>query len=74
MAVSDTRCVEKARLVEAYAAATSDYSRALDTLRRRTAVLAKGEYDGLRRSVERARTASEQVRSALESHIREHGC
>ena len=67
-------CPEKARLLEAYTAATSDYSRTLDTLRLRIGVLSKGEYTALRRSVERARTASEHARSVLESHIKEHGC
>jgi hypothetical protein len=74
MAESAPPCAEKTRLLAVYTTATSDYSRALDTLRQRMGVLGKGEYDRWRWSVERARTASEQARSALERHVKEHGC
>ena len=74
MAEPSSPCAEKTRLLEAYTAATSGYSQALETLQSNIGVLRKSEYDRLLQSVEEARTRSEETRAALERHVREHGC
>jgi hypothetical protein len=67
-------CEEKERLHRAYSFAASDYSRALQVLRRRLGTISKEEYQRLRAFAEKTRELTEQTRLALERHSVSHGC
>ena len=67
-------CSDKWRLLDAYTAATAEYSRSVETLSRQRGVLEKHSYESLRLFCERARERSELARRLLEDHIGEHGC
>ena len=67
-------CAEKQRLLNAYEAATADFSSQLTTLNRGIGTTSKERYEHLRRAVDEARVRSEQARLALERHVGEHAC
>lgn len=69
-----TPCPDKARLLEAYRAATAEFSQLLTTLHQQIGTLSKDHYASLRRSVDDARVMSEQARLVLERHIAQHDC
>ena len=67
-------CPEKERLLSAYSFATGEYTSALQDLNADMGVVARAHYNRLRQRVEAARAVSERARTALERHIRNHGC
>ena len=67
-------CLEKARLLDAFMAATSEYSRVINVLSRRMGVLLKSQYAAIRAFSETARLRSEAARLNFERHVAEHGC
>jgi hypothetical protein len=67
-------CEEKARLVDEYSATTSDFSKAVQEMRRKIGTSSKEEYKRLEQNSSEARVKAEQARLALEQHIAAHRC
>jgi len=68
------QCETKARLMNQYTNATSEFSRTLKILNTKLGVMQKKDYEAVRNFVETARVRSETARLALERHVQEHGC
>jgi len=67
-------CWDKTTLMLAYTKAVKDYSDAITDLHELLPTLSKAEYEQLYKVAEVARIAAEEARSAMEQHIRKHGC
>ena len=67
-------CEEKRRLVAEYEAATQAYFRSMNDLRAKMGTSPKHEYDQLFRATEEAHSRSEEARTVLLKHVREHKC
>ena len=67
-------CQEEQRLLSEYGTATSKFAVVVTSLQKELGTLSKDDYDSRVRSVDEARSKSEEARLALERHIRGHGC
>jgi len=67
-------CDKKEGLFRDYIASTTDYGRCVQMLQKRLGVLSKTEYEKLRRFSEQTRHKSEEARTALDRHVKEHSC
>jgi hypothetical protein len=67
-------CPERGRLLDTLNMATIDYSRQVNILSERMAVLPEAQYQQMRAGVDRARVGAENARTALLKHRIEHGC
>jgi hypothetical protein len=72
--VSNRRCQEKERLLQAYNVSTRAFSDAVDALDAGRGVTAREAYERLERTVLEARLKSEKSRLEYEQHIASHGC
>lgn len=66
-------CERHHQLLAVYRKTVRSFGMSLDALQAAIATSPK-DSEGVRESVEQARAISEQARSNLEKHIREHGC
>jgi hypothetical protein len=67
-------CEEQHRLLALYKARVSAYSDAVNDLTLTRGKIMLQEYNRLAAVTEKARTASEAARRALDQHTEEHGC
>jgi uncharacterized protein YjcR len=67
-------CDEKQRLMNAYEAATSQYSKAVTECQQKLGISTQDKYRELQRTAEQARLDSEKARRELETHAKSHGC
>ena len=67
-------CRDKTVLLLEYTAAVKEYADAIAELHELMATIPKSEYERLYRIAEMARITAEEARSAMEKHIRQHGC
>ena len=68
------RCDQRHVLENVYKVTTQHYSQAVDLLAQEDGAKTREDYGVLRNLVDDARTRSEQARTALLTHIEEHGC
>lgn len=71
---ANMNCEEKARLAQAYDAATTRFAEAVRQYRQNIGTSTQEEYERLQRVSEEARVKSEQARLALEEHLAAHSC
>ena len=71
---AETECFEKKRLLAAYRAAASDYSRVVMLLSEKSGVMLKDDYIQIRDYSEKARHIAEAARRAFDEHVKAHAC
>jgi len=67
-------CEEHVRLLKAYQQSVALFSGTLDALAASRGTVLRHEYERMAGYVEQARLQSEQARSELNRHVKEHGC
>jgi len=66
-------CARHDQLLAVYRRTVRNFGISLDALQAAIAISPQ-DSEGVQESVEQARAISEQARSNLEKHVREHGC
>lgn len=67
-------CPTKTVLLTAWQSAADVYSRTVAELARQIGVLAKPDYERLKKAADIARDRSLEAQANLEAHIHDHGC
>ena len=70
----DSVCLEKAKMLEDYETAASEFSRTVSVLKAGIGMESRADDEEMRAATERTRLHCEHARMLLDAHTAEHGC